>query len=149
MPKSPAFYTDLTLQNRETVPDTLKFSPPFCSLLLVPLRRRLARREVDNDRGPLGRSRLEHCSLIFHPSHFTLQTSALASLPRSCRLTSCHRLLLGADRPWIGDAYGVLARSGARGCWQSPTSSDGRGQSIASFVSFSSVGFRLKTENRV
>ena len=52
----------------------------------------------------------------------------------------CHRSVSGADPPWIGDAYGVLARSGARGCWKSPTSSDGRGQSIASFVSFSSVG---------
>ena len=51
----------------------------------------------------------------------------------------CHRSVSGADPPWIGDAYGVLARSGARGCWKSPTSSDGRGQSIASFVSFSSV----------
>ena len=29
----------------------------------------------------------------------------------------------------------------ARGCWKSPTSSDGRGQSIPSFVSFSSVSF--------
>ena len=52
----------------------------------------------------------------------------------------CHRSVSGADPPWIGDAYGVLARSGARGCWKSPTSSDGRGQSIASFVSLSSVG---------
>ena len=35
MPKSPAFYTDLTLQNRETVPATLEFA---CTLEFAHLR---------------------------------------------------------------------------------------------------------------